>query len=81
MHNIKVIIGASYGDEGKGLATDFFGAREELREELINVLTNGGPGWPQTCVQALRGRLFQRCGILLCPAVPCQSHGICPRIR
>ena len=43
MHNIKVIIGASYGDEGKGLATDFFGAREELREELINVLTNGGP--------------------------------------
>ena len=36
MHNIKVIIGASYGDEGKGLATDFFGAREEWREEHLS---------------------------------------------
>ena len=41
MQNVKVIIGASYGDEGKGLATDFFGSRE--REAVINVLTNGGP--------------------------------------
>ena len=29
MQNIKVIIGASYGDEGKGLAADFFGAEAE----------------------------------------------------
>ena len=42
MHNIKVIIGASYGDEGKGLATDFFGAGA-AGQETINVLTNGGP--------------------------------------
>ena len=41
MRNIKVIIGASYGDEGKGLATDFFGAGE--KGDAINVLTNGGP--------------------------------------
>lgn len=27
MQEIKVIIGASYGDEGKGLATDYFGAQ------------------------------------------------------
>lgn len=27
MQEIKVIIGASYGDEGKGLATDYFGAK------------------------------------------------------
>ena len=41
MQNVKVIIGASYGDEGKGLATDFFGAQE--KRDVINVLTNGGP--------------------------------------
>ena len=75
MHNIKVIIGASYGDEGKGLATDFFGAREEHKEELINVLTNGGPQRGHTV------ELFQWRSVLFCPAVPCQSDGICPRIR
>ena len=39
--NIKMIIGASYGDEGKGLATDFFGAA--AGGNTVNVLTNGGP--------------------------------------
>ena len=43
MQDIKIIIGASYGDEGKGLATDFFGAQEQHRQSTINVLTNGGP--------------------------------------
>ena len=43
MQNIKVIIGASYGDEGKGLATDFFGAEAGSKHGTINVLTNGGP--------------------------------------
>ena len=40
MQEIKIIIGASYGDEGKGLAADYFGSRGS---DLINVLTNGGP--------------------------------------
>ena len=40
MQEIKIIIGASYGDEGKGLAADYFGSRTS---DLINVLTNGGP--------------------------------------
>ena len=43
MQNIKVIIGASYGDEGKGLAADFFGAEAGKKHGTINVLTNGGP--------------------------------------
>ena len=43
MQNIKVIIGASYGDEGKGLATDFFGAQAQRGQSTINVLSNGGP--------------------------------------
>lgn len=40
---IKVIIGASYGDEGKGLATDYFGAQGKKKGTVVNVLTNGGP--------------------------------------
>ncbi|MBQ6582886.1 MAG: adenylosuccinate synthetase [Mogibacterium sp.] len=42
MQTIKVIIGASFGDEGKGLATDFFGAKAGVRD-TVNVMTNGGP--------------------------------------
>lgn len=38
MQNVKVIIGASYGDEGKGLATDFFAAR------AAGALRNSGSG-------------------------------------
>lgn len=41
MQKIKIITGASYGDEGKGLATDFFASQAEGR--TVNVLTNGGP--------------------------------------
>ncbi len=43
MQNIKIIIGASYGDEGKGLAADFFGSQVRDQGGMINVLTNGGP--------------------------------------
>ena len=43
MQNVKLIIGANYGDEGKGLATDFFGAQAAGSFGTINVLTNGGP--------------------------------------
>lgn len=34
----KFIVGANYGDEGKGLATDFF-----ANDTTLNILTNGGP--------------------------------------
>ncbi len=42
-HEIKVVIGASYGDEGKGLMTDCF-CRNALEQEknCITVLHNGG---------------------------------------
>lgn len=43
MQNVKLIIGANYGDEGKGLAADFFGAQAAGSFSTINVLTNGGP--------------------------------------
>lgn len=40
---VKVIIGASAGDEGKGLVTDYFAAESSrLRRTCLNVLSNGG---------------------------------------
>lgn len=39
MKNIKVVIGANYGDEGKGLMTDYFCS---LMENPIVVCVNGG---------------------------------------
>lgn len=40
--NIKIVIGANYGDEGKGLATDYFGGlAKDNKEKTIGVLTNG----------------------------------------
>lgn len=41
--NIKVVIGANAGDEGKGLVTDYFAEMARLRHEnCIVVLSNGG---------------------------------------
>lgn len=43
MTNIKIVIGANFGDEGKGLMTDYFANRAEQRKEsCIVVLHNGG---------------------------------------
>lgn len=36
---IKIIIGANYGDEGKGLAADYFAG--QAKGEILGVLTNG----------------------------------------
>ena len=43
MPNVKVVIGANFGDEGKGLMTDYFCAEAINRKEnCIVVLSNGG---------------------------------------
>lgn len=39
MKKVKVVIGANFGDEGKGLMTDYFASKEE---NAIVVLHNGG---------------------------------------
>lgn len=39
--NIKIVVGANYGDEGKGLATDYF--TRNAKGPVLNVLYNGGP--------------------------------------
>ena len=43
MKNVKVVIGANFGDEGKGLMTDYFAAQAaEDKESCLVVLHNGG---------------------------------------
>lgn len=42
---IKIIVGANYGDEGKGLATNYFSD-----DTTLNILTNGGPQRGHTVV-------------------------------
>lgn len=41
MKNIKVVIGSGFGDEGKGLMTDFFCNNFEDNEKVLNVRFNG----------------------------------------
>ena len=43
MPNVKVVIGSNFGDEGKGLMTDYFCAEASKRNEsCIVALCNGG---------------------------------------
>ena len=39
---VKVVIGSNYGDEGKGLMTDFFCRQFPDSQEVLNVRYNGG---------------------------------------
>lgn len=42
MRKIKVVIGAGFGDEGKGLMTDYFCSQFPKDEPVLNVRFNGG---------------------------------------
>lgn len=48
--NVKVVIGASYGDEGKGLMTDYF--CRSIDSPCITVLHNGGSQRGHTVINA-----------------------------
>ena len=51
MKRAKIVIGANYGDEGKGLMTDYFCREAAARgETCLNVLINGGPQRGHTVV-------------------------------
>ena len=41
---VKIVVGANYGDEGKGLATHYFSQKAKNEgKKCLNVLYNGGP--------------------------------------
>ena len=57
MANIKVVIGANFGDEGKGLMTDYFCHQATSQgENCIVVMSNGGAQRGHTVVDPLGAR-------------------------
>jgi adenylosuccinate synthase len=42
MKNIKTVIGANFGDEGKGLMTDYFCSLISANKSVLNIRFNGG---------------------------------------
>ena len=43
MKEVKVVVGANYGDEGKGLMTNYFAHKAiEQNKKCLNILFNGG---------------------------------------
>ena len=42
MKNVRIVIGANFGDEGKGLMTDYFCSQAPPTEGVLNVRFNGG---------------------------------------
>lgn len=54
-HEVIVVVGANYGDEGKGLATHYFSQKAKKNgHTALNVLYNGGPQRGHT-VEMLNG--------------------------
>lgn len=51
MKNIKIVIGANFGDEGKGITTDFFCKQFPKKQKVLNVRFNGGSQAGHTVVQ------------------------------
>lgn len=63
MVNIKVVIGSSYGDEGKGLMTDYFCHQAYLQNQsCLNILTNGGAQRGHTVVHGNHRHVFHHFG-------------------
>ena len=42
MRKVKIIIGANFGDDGKGMMTDFFAAKADISEGILVICSNGG---------------------------------------
>ena len=60
---VKAVIGANYGDEGKGLMTDYFCHQALLENKTcLNVLTNGGAQRGHTVVQDDKRHVFHHFG-------------------
>ena len=57
---VKVVIGANFGDEGKGLMTDYFASR--MGGNGVVVLSNGGPQRGHTVVNNGRRHVFHHFG-------------------
>ena len=59
--DIKIVIGAQYGDEGKGRTVDYF-TRECKNGDMAVVLTNGGAQRGHTVVKGDKRHIFHHFG-------------------
>lgn len=62
MKNIKVVIGANFGDEGKGLMTDYFCSHFPKNEKVLNVRFNGTCQAGHTVVKGEKRHIFSHFG-------------------
>ena len=62
MKNIKVVIGANFGDEGKGLMTDYFCSNFPKNKEVLNVRFNGTCQAGHTVVKNEKRHIFSHFG-------------------
>ena len=62
MKDIKVVIGANFGDEGKGLMTDYFCSKFPKNEKVLNVRFNGTCQAGHTVVKGQKRHIFSHFG-------------------
>jgi len=62
MKNIKVVIGANFGDEGKGMLTDYFCELFPSEESVLNVRFNGTSQAGHTVERGLMRHVFSHIG-------------------
>lgn len=62
MKNIKVVIGANFGDEGKGLMTDYFCSHFSKNAKVLNVRFNGTCQAGHTVVKGDKRHIFSHFG-------------------
>lgn len=60
MKNIKIVIGANFGDEGKGLMTDYFCS--QLKGPVLNIRYNGSCQAGHTVVKGNKRHVFSHFG-------------------
>ena len=62
MKKLKVVIGANFGDEGKGLMTDYFCASYPPDEKVLNIRFNGTSQAGHTVVSDTKRHVFSHYG-------------------
>ena len=60
--DIRVVIGANFGDEGKGLMTDYFCSHFPKNEKVLNVRFNGTCQAGHTVVKGKKRHVFSHFG-------------------
>ena len=63
---IDIVIGANFGDEGKGLMTDYFCSNFDKSEKVLNIRFNGTCQAGHTVVKRDKRHIFSHFGVRIC---------------